>query len=113
MDISGVLEWHNDDHEISAFLDQDEVKILGHCPVVIDGPCRFGPSGECAVTYFIQTYGLDLNVGAVALNQDRIPIAWTFQGDKRRLDEAQIWFIPIEDTNFASFLDSFLPDSGV
>jgi len=81
--------------------------------VVIDGPCRFGPGGDCAVVYFLQVYGIDLNVGSVPIDKERIPIAWTFQGDKRRIEEAQVWIIPVEDTNFSSFLESFFTEEDV
>lgn len=108
MPLPDVLEWKVDNHTVTFMLDQAEVKMfLANCPVVIDGPCRFGPDGECIVRYYIQLYGIDLNVGSVIIDQEFVPIAWSYHGERNRLDEGQIWIIPVDDSSFGSWLASF------
>lgn len=107
-DVLHELVWHNDGHKIYLQLEKATVSVvpLG-CPFDEDpsAPCYHKGLGGCAVRYFVQMYGLDVNVG-IADPMAEMPISWTLQGDGYSVDRAQLWIIPNNDIQFMGFLES-------
>lgn len=92
--------WHNDGHWISLLIDRAQLIVSTvDCPG--GSECQHERIG-CIVKYFIETYGLECNVGIIE-PQPQIQIAWTAAGDIRDIDACQIWIIPSEDEAFAAW----------
>jgi hypothetical protein len=98
--------WHSDGHILEFNLNKSNVDVsLSSCPwEKDDGPCAVR-TAPCVVEYFVKTFGLECNVGAAAA-KPLMEIAWTLLGDPFDLDACQLWWIPSEDSAFASWLAS-------
>lgn len=98
--------WHSDGHILELNLNKNSVDVsLSSCPWdKRDGPCAVRET-PCVVEYFVRTFGLECNVGA-APAKPLIEVAWTLLGDPFDLDACQLWWIPSEDSAFASWLAS-------
>jgi hypothetical protein len=96
--------WHTDGHVLYLQLEQNELHIgLLSCPHGRQGgPCE-SREVPCTVEYFINNFGLECNVGS-APAQAEMEIAWTLLGDDFDLGACQMWWLPLEDTAFASWL---------
>lgn len=95
--------WHNDGHAIYLRLNKTEVEIFGiDCPNSPAGPCHNDRYG-CIVKHFIGIYGLECNVG-VCPAREKLQICWSLVGDKYDTDSSQLWFVPLEDEAFHSWL---------
>lgn len=101
--------WHNDGHSIS-------LKFKGTELVVTPNPCPYESHEErycshedtrCLFEYFVSLYGAECNMGE-ADAQPSMEVAWAVLGNTRFLDESQLWFIPVDDDAFASFLQDKL-----
>ena len=95
--------WHNDGHGIFLRLNKSEVEIYAiECPHGQHGECwneRYG----CIVKHFVGIYGLECNVG-VCPARERLQVCWSFVGDPYDLEAGQLWFVPLEDEAFHSWL---------
>lgn len=99
------MVWHNDGHIIHLRIDRSEVNIVQiDCPNQDNDPCRL-PSGDCAVKYFVELYGLDCNAGSCDASES-IQICWTLGGNPHDLDACQLWFMPIDDNTFQAWVSS-------
>tara|TARA_B100000029_G_scaffold505788_1_gene587140 strand:+ start:5902 stop:6246 length:345 start_codon:yes stop_codon:yes gene_type:complete len=96
--------WHTDGHVIFLQLEQSNLQVsLAVCPHEKQGgPCS-SREAPCIVEYFINNFGLECNVGSSAA-QPEMEIAWTLLGDDFDLASCQLWWLPLEDTAFASWL---------
>lgn len=95
--------WHTNGHTIGLHLIKHEVQVtLLHCPD--DGKCAIREV-PCVVRYFIDTFGLECNVGTAAIEGPTMEIAWALLGDTYDLNSCQLWWIPLNDEAFASWLD--------
>jgi len=94
--------WHNDGHSMTLGLNKDEIVIEStSCPRGEE--CRH-EDASCVVEFFLDNYGLDVNVGSCTINGP-IEIAWTFIEVDRNLDSGQVWVIPTDDPMFAAWAD--------
>lgn len=100
------IKWHNDGHIVTLLLNKDKLEITGvYCPKrgKEDSPCVHDDV-SCVVEHFLNTYGLDCNVGVVAPSAE-LPIAWAFLGDRHKdLGACQVWVIPTEDEAFSAWI---------
>lgn len=100
-----ILEWHDDGHAMYLVLNREAVAIEAvTCPWSESNdqaPCYHRQVG-CVVQWFLDTYGLDCNVGSVKAAWE-VPIAWALQGDGIDLDLSQVWVLPTEDELYASW----------
>ena len=98
--------WYSDGHIVGLYLNKNEVEVrLIKCPHdKRDGPCAVREV-PCVVEYFVDTFGLEGNVGTAEARPE-MEIAWTLLGDSYDLNACQMWWIPAEDTAFASWLSS-------
>jgi len=95
--------WHKDGHSISLTLHRNEVVIKSvHCPSCEERKCRVGRF-ECIVKYFLETYGLDCNVGTCEC-ASVLQLAWSALGDFEDPEGCQVWVIPVDDEAFAAWL---------
>lgn len=103
MTASEEMVWHKDGHSVSLRINRSDLSIYHiHCPGHEDRQCNVGKF-ECVVRHFLETYGLDCNVGTC----DASPIlelAWSGIGDFDDPDNCQIWVIPVDDEAFAAWL---------
>lgn len=108
MDNKDELTWHNDGHAIYLSLQGPEVLIQQvTCPG--DGPCTH--RGVCIVDYFISRYGFECNIGSCE-PAGEMEICWAVAGNPDRdFDEAQLWFVPINDEVFYAWMTSRLGTS--
>lgn len=98
--------WHKDGHFIHLMLEKEAVNVSSvTCP---DGKECKTEEDACVVQFFVERYGLDVNVGSCPAAAD-IEIAWTLIGKMRDLESAQLWIIPVEDYVFQAFVDAQLP----
>ena len=59
---------------------------------------------KCVVKWFVETYGLECNVG-VCKPSGSLHVAWTFIGDAHRdLSACQVWIIPTDDEAFSAWM---------
>ena len=99
------MTWHNDGHVIHLRLNRSEVEVVAvDCPNDETGACRLD-NGVCAVSYFVEVYGLDCNAGSCDAAES-IKICWTLGGNTRDIDSCQLWFMPITDDTFQAWLSS-------
>ena len=83
------MVWHNDGHKIYLRIERSEVVIVRtESPNKEESACRL-PSGECAVQYFVDLYGLDCNAGSCDAAQS-LQICWTLGGNTYDLDACQL-----------------------
>lgn len=96
--------WHTDGHLVYLQLEQSNLQVtLAACPHGKQGgPCD-SREAPCIVEYFINNFGLECNVGSAAA-QPEMEIAWTLLGDDFDLASCQMWWLPLEDVAFASWL---------
>lgn len=112
--MTGLLEreavWHNDGHRIKVVLNRTLLDVTAlPCPFDSDEDraCRHDDT-PCIFGYFVDLYGAECNIG-VALATPTMQVAWSLLGSRRLLDECQLWFMPVEDEAFASFLEDLAP----
>ena len=99
--------WHTDGHRLGLRLVKNEIIItLLHCPDTEKCSVR---EVDCVVKYFVDTFGLECNVGSTDITGPEMEIAWALMGDSFDLGACQLWWIPLEDEAFASWLDSKTP----
>lgn len=102
-EISSEMIWHNDGHVIYLQLNKSDVVIsFVKCPDNSDRECKLGKF-DCIVKYFLETYGLDCNVGICDCSPE-LEIAWSAVGDFSEPEQCQVWVIPVEDEAFAAWL---------
>ena len=95
--------WHNDGHKISLRINKSEIEIVEtHCPHDESGACWEEGTG-CLVEWYLTRYGMECNAG-VCPAAETIELCWSLVGDRRNLDAAQIWFMPVSDETFAAWL---------
>jgi len=100
--------WHTDGHKIYLQLNRSELSILSIiCPENEDRACHTGKFA-CIVSWFLQTYGLECNVGMSEVSSN-MEIAWSVQGDPTDPDLCQVWIIPTQDEAFAAWLTAQTP----
>jgi len=103
VDISEESVWHSDGHRMYMQLNKSELSIqVVTCPGGDDRECAIGKF-DCIVTWFLEQYGLDCNVGVSEVASD-MEIAWMVQGDPTDADLSQVWVIPIADEAFSAWL---------
>jgi hypothetical protein len=99
------MVWHDDGHSIELRINKSELEIIAiRCPGGDDRKCLHEESG-CIVDYYLYRYGMECNAGTCPAAKD-INICWTFIGDKKNLDMAQVWFMPKTDDLFSAWLIS-------
>lgn len=99
------MTWHKDGHYFGLQLNRGDVVITHvHCPGNEDRKCELGRF-ECIVKFFLETYGLDCNVGICDCAHE-IEIAWTAVGDFTDSEDCQVWVMPVNDEAFAAWLIS-------
>ena len=104
-DTQTEMVWHKDGHVIHLQLNRSDVVIsMVHCPGSDDRECQVGKF-SCVVKYFLETYGLDCNVG-ICECAGEIELAWSAIGDFDEPEQCQVWVIPVEDEAFAAWLIS-------
>jgi len=104
-------EWHTDNHTMSVYLDADSITVISTCPTAgKTGDCHTEGIG-CIVTYFLDIYGLDCNVGQALAHPD-MKIAWSVVGDPRDMDLCQVWVIPEEDAAFQGWFTHVTGSTG-
>ena len=97
------MVWHRDGHGIHLTIDRSNVVISSvDCPLHDDRACRVGKF-DCIVTYFLENYGLDCNVGSCDC-AEYLELAWTAIGDFSDSEQCQVWVIPTNDEAFAAWL---------
>ena len=102
-DILTPTVWHSDGHRIYMQLNRSELVIQETiCPQTEDRFCQTGKF-DCIVTWFLDRYGLECNVGISEVFSD-MEIAWAAQGDMEDPDLCQVWIIPIIDEAFSAWL---------
>jgi hypothetical protein len=102
-----TMKWHDDGHYIRLRIWKSEVEITEiFCPDMDEAGC-IDPVFGCVVKHFIGRYGLDCNAGT-CLATDKLDLCWTLSGDKRIIEECQLWFMPKTDEVFATWLDTRL-----
>ncbi len=95
--------WHNDGHVMYLHLNRSEVTISQVvCPQTEDRQCKVGKF-DCIVTYFLETYGLDCNVGICECSGN-LELAWSVVGDTDDPELCQVWVIPVDDEAFSAWL---------
>lgn len=98
--ITDTMVWHNDGHAMHLRLDKDQLSIIQvDCPGTEECQINSG----CIVTWFLNRYGLECNVG-IASPSAIMQIAWSISGDNSDPDLCQVWVIPIDDEAFAAWL---------
>lgn len=112
-DLSGVVVseffepsvWNVDGHRILLQLNRNELSIqMVMCPSHESRSCKTN-TVECLVTWFLEVYGLDCNVGVSEVSSD-MELAWSVQGDVSDPELCQVWVIPVADEAFASWLET-------
>lgn len=92
--------WHDDGHVMRLELDKDQV-IISQTTCPQKGACSLD-GASCIVEYFLDRYGLELNIGSCSITED-IRIAWTYLAEGRDIDAGQVWIIPTNDPVFAAW----------
>jgi hypothetical protein len=94
--------WHDDGHVIRLEINKDQMIVAETiCPQ--KGTCKHEDT-SCVVEYFLDRYGMELNVGVCRAAAD-IRIAWSLNEDSKDLDACQVWIIPTDDAMFAAWAD--------
>lgn len=95
--------WHNDGHVLHLQINRSDLVISHiHCPGDEERACKIGRF-NCIVTYFLETYGLDCNVGTCDCSSE-LELAWSAVGDYDDPELCQVWVIPVADEAFAAWL---------
>ncbi|CAB4155367.1 hypothetical protein UFOVP658_4 [uncultured Caudovirales phage] len=96
--------WHNDGHKITLQINRAEIEVLHiECPGG-ESECITEDYG-CIVRWFIERFGMECNAGSCA-PEEVLEICWTIVGNKRNIDAAQVWFMPMKDDVFAAWMIS-------
>jgi hypothetical protein len=100
------MMWHNDGHILELQINKAELEVLSiHCPHEEgDGECH-DPYNGCMIKFFIRRYGLECNAGSCPATP-QMTICWTLIGDKRNIEDCQLWFMPLNDDVFAAWLNT-------
>ncbi len=99
-----VIEWHDDGHVIVLELKQNEVYVT---TVMCPKECKCSHAdADCVVTFFVEAYGLDVNVGTCPA-AEKIQVAWTFIEKSKDLEGCQVWITPVDDPLFSAFKGDF------
>ena len=102
------IEWNDDGHALILRLEQADITVAAApCPfdeAKEDAACYHKGIAGCIVNYFVQMYGLEVNIG-VAQPAGHMPILWTAHGDDYDIDSAQVWIIPEEDEYMSDWLE--------
>lgn len=97
------MVWHKDGHSIHLQLNRSDVVIsMIRCPGHDNRECKLGKF-DCIVKHFLETYGLDCNVGICDCSSE-IELAWSALGEFDEPEQCQVWVIPIDDEAFAAWL---------
>lgn len=97
--------WNVDGHKVLLQLNRNELSIqMVLCPGHESRSCRV-ENFDCIVTWFLDMYGLDCNVGVSEVASE-MELAWSVQGDVSDPDLCQVWVIPVADEAFASWLET-------
>lgn len=104
--VDQTMTWHDDGHYIKLRIVKSELQIVEvHCPHENEeGKCHDAVFG-CLVQHFVGRFGLDCNAGACDAI-DKMEICWTVIGDRRVVEECQLWFMPKTDEVFAAWLET-------
>lgn len=107
-------QWHNDNHWIALVIRSDRVGVtLEFCPngEKEDAECWSAEADGCIVKWFVEMYGLDVNVGTVNA-ASTLKIAWSaLRGAD--LTSSQVWIIPVDDEAFAGWIvEQMEPEDG-
>jgi hypothetical protein len=101
------FEWNNDGHQIKLVIDKADLLVsMAFCPNgrKAETDCWNERADGCIVDYYVDRYGLEINVGKV-IAAPLLSVAWAFHGDKYNLDSAQVWIIPTADEAFSAWLE--------
>lgn len=97
--------WNVDGHRVLLQLNKNELSIqMVLCPHHEGRACQVA-GFDCIVTWFLDVYGLDCNVGVSEVASE-MELAWSLQGDSSDPDLCQVWVIPTADEAFASWLET-------
>ena len=97
--------WNVDGHRILLQLNKNELSIqMVVCPQHGGRSCNVA-GFDCIVTWFLDMYGLDCNVGVSEVASE-MELAWSVQGDTSDPDLCQVWVIPVADEAFAAWLET-------
>lgn len=97
------IVWHADGHAMKLTISKSNVIVSEViCPGQEDRACKIA-NFDCIVTWFLEVYGLECNVGICEANPE-IEIAWSAVGDFDDPQLCQVWVIPINDEAFAAWL---------
>lgn len=97
--------WNVDGHRVLLQLNRNELSIqMVVCPDKENRPCSLAGL-DCIVTWFLDVYGLDCNVGVSEVASE-MELAWSVQGDFSDPDLCQVWVIPVADEAFSSWLET-------
>lgn len=100
-----VMKWHDDGHFVRLRIWKSDLEISEiHCPHGDKGECHDLVYG-CLVKHFVNRYGLECNAGTCPAT-DKLDLCWTVIGDRRIIDECQLWFMPRTDEVFVAWLES-------
>lgn len=103
IDTTQEMIWFRDGHRIRLSINRNEVVVSEViCPQPKTANCQLGKL-ECIVKYFLDTYGLECNVGSCACAEE-IEISWCVVGDVDDAEQCQVWIIPVEDDAFSAWL---------
>lgn len=100
------MTWHRDGHKIRLQINKAELEIVDiECPdSESNGDCYMEDYG-CVVTWFLNRYGMECNAGKCPASSE-LEVCWTFIGDKKNIEAAQVWFMPLTDDFFMAWLTS-------
>jgi hypothetical protein len=100
-----LMTWHDDGHYIVLRISKADLEIVDvHCPDVEGAKCKDDVYG-CLVKHFVHRYGLDCNAGTCPAIE-KMDICWTLIGDRRIVEECQLWFMPKADEVFSAWLQT-------
>lgn len=102
------LVWHNDGHILTLTLSKETVRVgVLACPhgEKEGSPCYHQGTNGCIVKYFINMYGLEVNIGEVEASH-HIEIAWSKEGSDWDIDLVNFVVMPLNDPTFKDWLEA-------
>ena len=101
------FNWRDDGHSIHVRLEKDTISVQGSCPFGgrKGSPCHHEGINDCVVRYFVNMYGIDVNVG-VADAAGSMPVSWSYGGNQWEVDSSTCWIMPNADSNFAAWAEN-------
>ncbi len=102
------FEWNPDGHRMLLWVDKSQVKATAEiCPFANDkeAACFHEGIDGCVFTYFVNTYGLEVNAGILPA-QHSIECAWSMSGSPWDIDLVQFTVMPVDDPAFKDWLSS-------